>query len=47
MLVATACLGLRIRAEEQVLTEQWASYREYTQRVPWKLVPFLLSLIHI
>ncbi len=41
MLVATACLGLRIRAEEQVLTEQWASYREYTQQVPWKLMPFI------
>ena len=41
MLVSTVCLGLRIRAEEQVLTEQWAFYREYTQRVRWKLFPLI------
>ena len=41
MLVSTVCIGLRIRAEEQVLTEQWAFYREYTQRVRWKLFPLI------
>ena len=36
-----AVLIKRIKNEEQVLEEGLAGYREYTQRVRWRMVPFL------
>jgi protein-S-isoprenylcysteine O-methyltransferase Ste14 len=34
-------LGLRIRDEESLLTQELAGYREYIQRVHYRLVPYL------
>lgn len=41
VIIATACLCLRIRAEEQILGDEWPAYREYMGRVRWRLLPLL------
>jgi protein-S-isoprenylcysteine O-methyltransferase Ste14 len=36
-----AVLAVRIRDEEKVLTQQLAGYRDYAQRVHYRLVPYV------
>jgi protein-S-isoprenylcysteine O-methyltransferase Ste14 len=37
--VAVGLLGLRTQWEDQTLQAELAGYREYTHRVPYKLIP--------
>jgi protein-S-isoprenylcysteine O-methyltransferase Ste14 len=41
LLPGVAALVLRIRDEERLLTEELSGYREYTQRIRYRLVPHL------
>ena len=41
VIVAIPVLGLRIRAEEQLLGGEWPVYRTYMVRVRWKLFPLV------
>lgn len=40
-IAAIPILGLRIRAEEQLLGGEWPVYREYMERVRWRLFPLV------
>ena len=40
-IAAIPILGLRIRAEEQLLGGEWSVYREYMERVRWRLFPLV------
>lgn len=41
MLAYIPILALRIRNEEQVLTQQLAGYLEYRKKVHWRVIPFV------
>jgi len=41
MLAYIPIIALRIRNEEQVLTQELAGYSEYKQKVRWKVIPFV------
>ena len=41
MLVYIPIISMRIRNEEQVLEEGLAGYKEYKQRVRYKVIPFV------
>ena len=41
MLAYIPILALRIRNEEQVLTQQLAGYPEYRKKVHWRVIPFV------
>jgi len=39
LIPAVAALAVRIRDEEEMLTEELSGYREYLDQVPYRLVP--------